>query len=29
MEQEPIHDQRWTHGHGYLDDPRPNVVRTS
>ena len=26
-EQEPIHDQRWTHGHGYLDDPRPNVVR--
>jgi CO/xanthine dehydrogenase Mo-binding subunit len=27
MEQEPIHDQRWTHGHGYLDDPRPNVVR--
>ena len=25
--QEPIHDQRWTHGHGYLDDPRPNVVR--
>ena len=27
MEQDPIHDQRWTHGHGYLDDPRPNVVR--
>ncbi len=27
MEQEPIHDQRWTHGHGYLDDPRSNVVR--
>jgi CO/xanthine dehydrogenase Mo-binding subunit len=27
MEQEPIHDQRWTHGHGYLDDERPNVVR--
>jgi CO/xanthine dehydrogenase Mo-binding subunit len=26
-EQEPIHDQRWTHGHGYLDDERPNVVR--
>jgi CO/xanthine dehydrogenase Mo-binding subunit len=26
-EQEPIHDQAWTHGHGYLDDPRPNVVR--
>jgi CO/xanthine dehydrogenase Mo-binding subunit len=27
LEQEPIHDQRWTHGHGYLDDERPNVVR--
>ena len=27
LEQEPIHDRRWTHGHGYLDDPRPNVVR--
>jgi CO/xanthine dehydrogenase Mo-binding subunit len=26
-EQPPIHDQAWTHGHGYLDDPRPNVVR--
>jgi CO/xanthine dehydrogenase Mo-binding subunit len=26
-EQEPIHDQVWTHGHGYRDDPRPNVVR--
>jgi CO/xanthine dehydrogenase Mo-binding subunit len=26
-EQAPIHDERWTHGHGYLDDPRPNVVR--
>jgi CO/xanthine dehydrogenase Mo-binding subunit len=26
-EQEPIHDQAWTHGHGYLDDARPNVVR--
>jgi CO/xanthine dehydrogenase Mo-binding subunit len=25
--QEPIHEQRWTHGHGYLDDSRPNVVR--
>ncbi|MBD0329363.1 MAG: molybdopterin-dependent oxidoreductase [Thermoleophilia bacterium] len=24
----PIHDHRWTHGHGYLDDPRPNVVRS-
>jgi CO/xanthine dehydrogenase Mo-binding subunit len=27
LEQEPIHDERWTHGHGYFDDPRPNVVR--
>jgi CO/xanthine dehydrogenase Mo-binding subunit len=27
LKQEPIHEQRWTHGHGYLDDPRPNVVR--
>jgi CO/xanthine dehydrogenase Mo-binding subunit len=26
-EQEPIHDRRWTAGHGYRDDPRPNVVR--
>ncbi len=26
-EQEPIHDRAWTHGHGYLDDDRPNVVR--
>jgi CO/xanthine dehydrogenase Mo-binding subunit len=26
-EQEPIHDQAWTHGHGYRDDPRANVVR--
>jgi CO/xanthine dehydrogenase Mo-binding subunit len=26
-EQAPVHEQRWTHGHGYLDDPRPNVVR--
>ena len=26
-EQAPIHDERWTHGHGYLDDDRPNVVR--
>ena len=26
-QQEPIHEQRWTHGHGYLDDDRPNVVR--
>jgi CO/xanthine dehydrogenase Mo-binding subunit len=27
LEQEPIHEQPWTHGHGYLDDQRPNVVR--
>jgi CO/xanthine dehydrogenase Mo-binding subunit len=27
-EQEPIHDENWTQGHGYLDDPRPNVVRS-
>src|SRR5918995_6026536 len=27
-EQEPIHSQRWTDGHGYRDDPRANVVRT-
>ena len=27
-EQEPIHPQRWTEGHGYRDDPRPNVVRS-
>jgi CO/xanthine dehydrogenase Mo-binding subunit len=26
-EQPPIHDERWTHGHGYLDDDRSNVVR--
>jgi CO/xanthine dehydrogenase Mo-binding subunit len=26
-EQEPIHDQAWTHGHGFRADPRPNVVR--
>ena len=26
-DQAPIHDERWTHGHGYLDDDRPNVVR--
>jgi CO/xanthine dehydrogenase Mo-binding subunit len=23
----PIHPRQWTHGHGYRDDPRPNVVR--
>jgi CO/xanthine dehydrogenase Mo-binding subunit len=27
-EQEPIHPQRWTDGHGYKHDPRPNVVRS-
>jgi CO/xanthine dehydrogenase Mo-binding subunit len=27
-EQDPIHPQRWTDGHGYKDDPRPNVVRS-
>jgi CO/xanthine dehydrogenase Mo-binding subunit len=27
LEQDPLHDERWTHGHGYRDDPRPNVVR--
>jgi CO/xanthine dehydrogenase Mo-binding subunit len=27
-EQEPIHEQRWTDGHGYRHDPRPNVVRS-
>ena len=28
LEQEPIHPQRWTDGHGYKHDPRPNVVRS-
>jgi CO/xanthine dehydrogenase Mo-binding subunit len=27
LEQEPLHPDRPTMGHGYLDDPRPNVVR--
>jgi len=27
-EQEPIHDGRPTAGHGFRDDPRPNVVRS-
>ena len=27
-EQEPLHPERPTTGHGYRDDPRPNVVRT-
>ena len=26
-EQEPIHPQHWTLGHGFRDDSRPNVVR--
>jgi CO/xanthine dehydrogenase Mo-binding subunit len=26
-EQAPIHPQHWTRGHGFRDDPRPNVVR--
>jgi CO/xanthine dehydrogenase Mo-binding subunit len=26
-EAEELHPERPTHGHGYLDDPRPNVVR--
>jgi len=28
LEQDPIHDEPPTAGHGYRDDPRPNVVRT-
>ncbi len=27
-EQEPLHPDRPTQGHGYRDDPRPNVVRS-
>ena len=27
-EQEPLHPERPTMGHGYRDDPRPNVVRS-
>jgi CO/xanthine dehydrogenase Mo-binding subunit len=27
-ESEPIHPERWTMGHGYRDDSRPNVVRS-
>jgi CO/xanthine dehydrogenase Mo-binding subunit len=27
-EQEPLHEGRPTQGHGFRDDPRPNVVRT-
>jgi CO/xanthine dehydrogenase Mo-binding subunit len=26
-DQEPIHPEQWTLGHGFRDDPRPNVVR--
>ena len=26
-DQKAIHPQKWTEGHGYRDDPRPNVVR--
>ena len=26
-DQEPIHPEHWTLGHGFRDDPRPNVVR--
>jgi len=26
-DQEPIHPRHWTLGHGFRDDPRPNVVR--
>jgi CO/xanthine dehydrogenase Mo-binding subunit len=28
VEQEPLHEGRPTHGHGFREDPRPNVVRT-
>ncbi|HEU4451038.1 MAG TPA: molybdopterin cofactor-binding domain-containing protein [Gaiellaceae bacterium] len=27
-EQPPMHPQSWTQGHGYRDDPRPNVLRS-
>jgi CO/xanthine dehydrogenase Mo-binding subunit len=27
VDQEPIHPQHWTLGHGFRDDPRPNIVR--
>jgi CO/xanthine dehydrogenase Mo-binding subunit len=27
-EAEPIHPRAWTAGHGYREDPRPNVVRS-
>ncbi|MGH2450983.1 MAG: xanthine dehydrogenase family protein molybdopterin-binding subunit, partial [Candidatus Limnocylindria bacterium] len=25
---DPIHPEHWTRGHGFRDDPRPNVVRS-
>jgi CO/xanthine dehydrogenase Mo-binding subunit len=28
LEQDPIHEERWTDGHGYREDDRPNVLRT-
>src|SRR5207253_299092 len=28
VQQEPLHPDRPTMGHGYRDDPRPNVVRS-
>ena len=28
LEQEPLHPERPTMGHGYRDDPRPNVLRS-
>ncbi|HWB56668.1 MAG TPA: molybdopterin cofactor-binding domain-containing protein [Gaiellaceae bacterium] len=27
-DQDPIHPEAWTLGHGFRDDPRPNVVRS-
>jgi CO/xanthine dehydrogenase Mo-binding subunit len=27
-DQDPIHPEHWTRGHGFRDDPRPNVVRS-
>jgi CO/xanthine dehydrogenase Mo-binding subunit len=27
-ERPPIHPEHWTRGHGFRDDPRPNVVRS-
>ncbi|MGH3129832.1 MAG: xanthine dehydrogenase family protein molybdopterin-binding subunit, partial [Gaiellaceae bacterium] len=28
VEQDPLHEEAWTQGHGYRSDPRPNVVRS-